>query len=44
MGTRKVDVQDTQKNDMLTFKVNSVVANHCGVLLRKRCNVPSRQK
>ena len=32
-GLEEVDVQDTQKNDMLTFKVNSVVANHCGVYL-----------
>ena len=32
-GLEEVDVQDIQKNDMLTFNVNSVVANHCGVYL-----------
>ena len=32
-GLKEVDIQNIQKNDMVTFRVNSKVANHCGVYL-----------
>ena len=32
-GGKQVDLSDLQKNDVLTFSVDSNVANHCGVFL-----------
>tara|TARA_E500000331_G_scaffold194752_1_gene187098 strand:- start:569 stop:1276 length:708 start_codon:yes stop_codon:yes gene_type:complete len=32
-GGQEVKIEDIQKNDVITFSVNSAVANHCGVFL-----------